>query len=209
MTATTATTVRPAYLRCLVLLAAAAAGCQGGPGNQNQDLPSGQMEPSGTSDLGSDDAAPPEDFAMPYIPIPGSLLGKPVQVALSCTYQKRGWMVNMMGDCERTFADSMSMTQKSIRVDAQGAGQYRITAGKTDAYAMDYQRDLSETASVIAWDDGGDPATAFLLTHTYVLNPRSLRVEVELLHNNDTPVPVPMCWLHYSEQTRCTGELTW
>ena len=166
-------------------------------------------------DLKPADAAPDlsvePDLAMPFTPIPPAMLGVQVMVNMTCDYEKRIWVKDMMGDCQRSFSMNKTMPVKTIRIDGMGAGKYRITAGMTEPYAMDYMVDVSEDMSYGAWTDGGDPVAATRRTHNYALQPRSLQVETILLHDNDTPLPPPsaMCADYFFERTKCTGSLTW
>lgn len=171
------------------------------------------MEPPEPPDLGAADAAMdltrPADLTMPFTPIPGGMLGVNVTVNLACDYERRGWMADMMGVCQRTFAMNKSTPMKTIRIDMIGAGKYKITAGKSDAFAMDYSVEASEPSPYGVWTDGADPVASTKLTHIYTLQPRSLRVETDQFHDNDTPLPPTVCANHYFERTKCTGDLTW
>lgn len=171
------------------------------------------MEPPDPQDLGAADAAmdlsKPADLTMPFTPIPGSMLGVNVMVNLSCAYERRGWMADAMGVCQRTFAMNKSTPMKTIRIELLAAGKYKITAGKSDPFAMDYSVEASEASPYGAWTDGADPVASTKLTHLYTLQPRSLQVETDQFHDNDTPLPPTVCANYYFERTKCSGELTW
>lgn len=183
------------------------------PADDKKDLSMTGMEMPEPPDLGSTDAAmdlsKPADLTMPFTPIPGGMLGVNVMVNLSCDYERRGWMADAMGVCQRTFAMNKSTPVKTIRIDMIAAGKYKITAGKSEMYAMDYSVEASEDSPYGAWTDGADPVMASKLTHLYTLQPRSLRVETDLFHDNDTPLPPTVCANYYFERTKCSGELTW
>jgi hypothetical protein len=199
-----------------VLLAAGPGGCEK-PGEQptppKEDLAMSGMEMPEPPDMRAPDAATdlksPPDMTMPFSPIPGSMLGVNVMVNLSCDYERRGWMADMMGVCQRTFAMNKSTPMKSIRIDLLSPGKYKITAGKTEVFAMDYAVEASEPSPYGVWTDGADPVAATKLTHIYTLGPRSLRVETDQFHDNDTPLPPSICANYWFERTKCTGELTW
>jgi hypothetical protein len=206
-------TVKP--LVALAFVCAAGCAKETPPADSDRDLSTNQS-PDLTMELpdlksadGGADLARPADLAVPFTPIPGGMLGVNVMVNMTCDYDKRSWVKDAMGVCQRSFAMNKTMPVKTIRIDAMGAGKYRITAGITEPFAMDYTVDIGEEMTLGAWTDGGDPVAATKRTHFYTLNPTSLQVETDLLHDNDTPLPPVICTDYYFERTKCTGSLTW
>jgi hypothetical protein len=177
------------------------------------DLAMTGMELPAPSDMGRMDAAAdsakPADMTEPFTPIPGSMLGVNVMVNLACDYERRGWVADAMGVCQRTFSMNKSTPVKTVRIDALAPGKYKITAGKSEMFAMDYSVEASEASPYGVWTDGADPVASVKLTHIYTLQPRSLRVETDSFHDNDTPLPPATCPDYYFERTKCVGDLTW